>query len=320
MRFRSRIGFGAGPVSGLMTGADILLQERTLAAAVEGGVDWIDTAAGYGGGQSESSLGHCLSTLGFRGRVQIATKVRLMPDQLPRPFAAVRHSVESSLQRLGIPSCDLLYLHNAVTQETGEQPASLALHEVLRTEGVLAAMEKVREEGLTHALAITATGDAECDREIILSGRIQAMQIPYNLLNPSAGAKMPAGWQGTNYGDLIGTAVREGVRVFAIRVLAGGALALRPPSAHTLTTPYFPLTLYQEDRERALHLRSILPDGMDLPEAAVRFALSHPGIDCVLLGMGTPQEVEQALHYQSLGPLPADLLRALTTRSLEKRP
>jgi predicted aldo/keto reductase-like oxidoreductase len=57
---------------------------------------------------------------------------------------------------------------------------------------------------------------------------------------------------------------------------------------------------------------------MDLPEAAVRFALSHPGIDCVLLGMGTPQEVEQALHYESLGPLPTDLLQALATRALEK--
>ena len=142
------------------------------------------------------------------------------------------------------------------------------------------------------------------------------VNIRYNLLNPSAGAKMPSEWQGTNYGGLIGTAVQGRVKVFAIRVLAGGALALRPPSAHTLTTPYFPLALYQDDRERALRLQSLMPEGMDLAEAAIRFALSHPGIDCVLLGLGSPEEVKQALHFRSLGPLPADLLQALATRSL----
>ena len=127
MLFQSRIGFGAGPVSGLMTGSDILIQERTLTAAIEGGVDWIDTAAGYGAGQSETNLGRCLANLGIPGRIRIATKVRLTPDQLSCPLTAVRRSLEASLQRLRIHSCDLLYLHNAVTRETGEQPASLSL-------------------------------------------------------------------------------------------------------------------------------------------------------------------------------------------------
>jgi aryl-alcohol dehydrogenase (NADP+) len=95
--------------------------------------------------------------------------------------------------------------------------------------------------------------------------------------------------------------------VFAIRVLAGGALAGRPPSPHTLKTPFFPLALYERDCQRAERLATLLPPGMPREEAAVRFALSHPGVTSAIVGLGTPEEVADAARFAAAGPLDAAL-------------
>jgi aryl-alcohol dehydrogenase-like predicted oxidoreductase len=75
--------------------------------------------------------------------------------------------------------------------------------------------------------------------------------------------------------------------VFAIRVFAGGALLGRPPSAHTLKTPYFPLAVYERDAARAAAL------GADAA-AAVRFALAHPAVCSAVIGFGAPADVDAA--------------------------
>src|SRR5687768_7171191 len=75
----SALAFGAGPVSGLMTGDDSAAQLAVVRRAVEAGVIWFDTAAGYGQGRSETNLGRTLRDVG--ATVHIATKVRLGPDQ-----------------------------------------------------------------------------------------------------------------------------------------------------------------------------------------------------------------------------------------------
>src|SRR5690242_12868138 len=90
----SVVAFGAGPVSGLMTGADADLQTATVAAALAVGVNWFDTAAGYGDGASEANLGRALADLRAADRVHVATKVRL-PAGASEPTAdVVRRSVE----------------------------------------------------------------------------------------------------------------------------------------------------------------------------------------------------------------------------------
>lgn len=76
------VSFGAGPISGLMVGDDLSNQLQTISRAVDLGIDYFDTAANYGAGRSETALGLALTTLGVKDRVRIATKVRLMPEQL----------------------------------------------------------------------------------------------------------------------------------------------------------------------------------------------------------------------------------------------
>src|SRR5262245_27190514 len=96
----SVIAFGAGPVSGLVTGTDQAAQLATVQRAIDAGVNWFDTAPGYGNGRSEVNLGRVLAELGVAGGVHVATKVRVPPEALDNPGDYVRRSVEGSLRVL----------------------------------------------------------------------------------------------------------------------------------------------------------------------------------------------------------------------------
>src|SRR5438067_10318141 len=89
----SALSFGAGPVSTLMVGEEGARQRAVVEHAIGRGINWFDTAATYGGGASEANLGRVLEELGAASSVHVATKVRLMPEDLADIRAAVRRSV-----------------------------------------------------------------------------------------------------------------------------------------------------------------------------------------------------------------------------------
>ena len=301
------LAFGAGPVSALMTDAGARVRQlATVRAALALGVDWFDTASTYGNGASETSLGWVLEELGVGRSVRIGTKVRLAPDQLRDIPSAVRASVEGSLRRLGVDSVALLQLHNSVTRQRGEQSTSLTPDDVLRKDGVLAAFEQLRREGLVQHLGLTGLGDAESLEEVLRAVAWATMQVNLNLCDsqstvaqnrPERAARLPA--------------------LLAIRVFAGGALAGRPPSAHTLTTKFFPLAGYERDLRRAEAMRSLLPGGVSLPEAAVRFAVHHTRVTSAIVGFGWPEEVADAARWAGNGPLPDELIAMITGAGVE---
>jgi aryl-alcohol dehydrogenase-like predicted oxidoreductase len=300
----SAVSFGAGPVSGLMTGADHAAQLATVRRAVEVGINWFDTAAGYGDGRSEANLGRVLAELGVADRVHVATKVRLPPEMPADVAGYVRRSVEASLGRLRLSRVRLLQLHNGITANRGDEPASFAPADVL--ERVVGAFHRVRDEGLADFVGLTGTGHADALREVVGSGAFDAMQVPFNVLNPSAGVPGAADGE-ADYGDVIGVAAARGMGVFAIRVFAGGALLDRPPSAHTLTTPFFPLALYERDLERARRLRERVAGRLPMPEVAVRFALSHPAVSSAIVGFGSPDHVDEVARMRLDVPPPPDV-------------
>jgi L-galactose dehydrogenase/L-glyceraldehyde 3-phosphate reductase len=299
----SAISFGAGPVSQLLVGEHNPTQRETVCKAIELGVNWFDTAATYGDGQSEENLGRVLSDLGAHDQIHVATKVRLMPNQLRAIGLHVRESVLASLRRLRLERIALLQLHNSITAETGAQPTSLTPAHVLAAGGVLEEFERLKQQGLVAHLGLTGLGEPAALEQVVGSGAFDTLQIPYNLLNPSAGQKVAADFIDANYGNLISICGRRGMGVFAIRVLAGGALAGNPPSPHTLKTPFFPLELYQRDLQRADALAGLLPVGLEREEAAVRFVLSHPAVSSAIIGFATPEQVSQAVGFAAAGPL-----------------
>ena len=289
----SAISFGAGPVSGLMTGTDANAQNAVVSAAIEAGINWFDTAPGYGAGSSETNLGRVLSELKPTQPIHSATKVRIPLDSTEPISDIIRRSVDESLQRLRVSSVTLLQLHNGITSGRGDEAASITPTDILSRGGVADTFDRLRDEGLIRHSGLTGTGQPAAMKEVIRSGRFDTVQTPYNALNPSAGTTTSVALGDTDYGNIMADCAEQSMGVFAIRVFAAGALLGHAPSAHTLKTPYFPLDLYQRDAARVEQLRAELRDGENMTEFALRFALSHSAVSSAIIGFGSPSHVAE---------------------------
>jgi aryl-alcohol dehydrogenase-like predicted oxidoreductase len=226
----------------------------------------------------------------------------------------VATSVEDSLQRLNRSQVTLLQLHNSITARRGDQPTSITVDDVLGPGGVAEAFRELRRQGKVRHLGLTGLGDLPSLLEVLRSRIFETIQVPYHLLNPSAGSMLvPAGIE-ANYGNLIGECERLGIGVLAIRVYAGGALAGEPPSPHTKTTKFFPLAVYERDQKRAATLAGDLPRGLSLKELALRFVFGHRGVSSALVGFSSPAQITAAVTYAERGPLDPEFLVWLARR------
>jgi aryl-alcohol dehydrogenase-like predicted oxidoreductase len=308
----SVLGFGCGAVGGIMVRGDHADQERTVARALAAGINYFDTAMQYGDGESETNLGRVLQALKPANAI-VGTKVRLPERDFGRIAEAVAQSLEGSLARLWIERVDILHLHNPITEQGGE--AALSVRQVL--DDVVPAFERLRQQGKIRFLGITAVGDTAALHQVLDSRAFDSAQIVYNMLNPSAAEALPQNYPAQDYGRLFDRTKAAGVGVVGIRVLAGGALsgsAERHPIASPPPEPIGSAMNYDADIDRARRLLPLIRDGFasSLTEAATRFAISHPAMGTILVGMATPQQFEDALAAVQKGPLPQAALDRLS--------
>ena len=307
----SVLGFGCGAVGGLMVRGDHDDQERTVARALAAGVNYFDTAVQYGDGESEKNLGRILQTLKPANAV-VGTKVRIPPDSYGRIADTVTASLEASLSRLRRDHVDIFHLHNPITEKGGG--ATLNVRQVL--DEVVPAFERLRAQGKTRFLGITAVGDTSALHQVIDASAFDSAQVVYNMLNPSAAQPMPANYPAQDYGRLFDHTAKAGVGVVGIRVLAGGALsgsAERHPIASPPPEPIGSAMNYDADIERARRLMPLVKDGFaaSLTEAATRFAISHDAMGTILVGIATPEQFDASLAAVEKGPLPNAALARL---------
>jgi aryl-alcohol dehydrogenase-like predicted oxidoreductase len=308
----SALGFGCGAVGGIMVRGDPADQERLVARAIDVGVNYFDTAVLYGDGASERNLGRVLQTL-RPANVIVGTKVRVPPSEFGGIAEAIAASLESSLARLQLDQVDIFHLHNPITVAGGG--SALSASQVL--DEVVPAFERLRQQGKIRFLGISAVGDTAALQQVIDAGAFDSAQIVYNMLNPSAGEALPKNYPAQDYGRLFDHTKAAGVGVVGIRVLAGGALsgsAERHPIASPAPEPIGSAMSYDADLERARRLMPLVKEGFarSLTEAATRFALSHPAMGTILVGMATPQQFEDALAAVEKGPLPQAALDRLS--------
>jgi L-galactose dehydrogenase/L-glyceraldehyde 3-phosphate reductase len=307
----SVLGFVCGAVGGLMVRGDPADQERTVASAIAAGVNYFDTAVLYGNGESEKSLGRVLRTLKVTN-VVVGTKVLLPNSEFGRIADAVATSLEGSLARLSRDSVDIFHLHNAITDAGGGD--ALSVRQVL--EDVVPAFERLRQRGKVRFLGLTAIGDTTALQRVIDARAFDSAQVVYNMLNPSAATALPPHYPAQDYGRLFDYTAAAGVGVVGIRVLAGGALSgstVRHPIASPPPEPIGSAMSYDADVARARRLLPLVKEGFatSLTEAATRFAISHPAMGTILVGMATPQQFEDALAAVQKGPLPSAALDRL---------
>ena len=308
----SVLGFGCGAVGGFMVRGDPADQERTIARAIAAGVNYFDTAVQYGNGESEKNLGRVLQEL-KPANFAIGTKIRLQPNEFGRVADAVTMSLEGSLARLRLDHVDIFHLHNPITEAGGRM--ALTVRQVL--DDVVPAFERLRQQGKIRFLGFTAVGDTAALHQVIDSRAFDSAQVVYNMLNPSAAEELPANYPAQDYGRLFDHTKAAGVGVVGIRVLAGGALsgsAERHPIASPAPEPIGSAMSYDADVDRARRLNPLVKEGFaaSLTEAATRFALSHPAMGTILVGMATSQQFEDALAAVQKGPLPQAALDRLS--------
>ena len=304
------LGFGCGAVGGLMTRGEPADQERAVARAIEYGVNYFDTAAQYGDGASEQNLGRVLKAL--KADVIVGTKVRVKPEERKDIDKAIARSLEASLKRLGRDSVDLFQLHNLIADDGDEKnlSAEIVLNEVVP------ALERLRKQGKTRFIGITALGDTLSLHRVVDAGVFDTAQVAYNVLNPSAGAGLPPRYPAHDYDKLLERTQAADMGTINIRVLAGGALS-GVETRHPLGTPSVePIGSgrdYAMDAKRARQLEPLVKEGHadSLIEAGLRFVIASKGISTVLVGYSTFEHFEYAAKAMQKGPLKAPALKRL---------
>lgn len=304
----SSLTFGCGNVGGLLIRGDEGEQREAIARALDAGVSYFDTAPLYGDGASEETLGRLLPQ--SEHRAVVGTKVRLTPEALAGgTAAAVREALDASLRRLRRDSVELYQLHNTIDDAGDRLDRGHALSVDRILNDVLPALEGARRAGKVRHIGFTALGEAGAIERLAAAGGFETAQVPYSLLNPSAGREAGAGESARLLrGDGLGT--------IGIRLLAGGALG--SPTRHAIASPTVAVVGqgrgtardYAGDVTAAAGFHRLVEAGAaaSLPALAIRYGLSAEGLDTAAVGFSSLAQVREALDAIAAGPLEAAVL------------
>jgi aryl-alcohol dehydrogenase-like predicted oxidoreductase len=172
----SRLGYG-GTVAGLKNYVHQFDPEEqknkdqlidAMQTAYKLGINYFDTAAGYGDGISERIFGEALASIP-KEEIFLATKANI------GDAGSARKSLERSLKNLRRDWIDLIQIHGTVYSD--EQCEA-----ILAPGGMAEALEKAKEEGLVKHIGFTIECQNTALYRFIKGGRFDSMQIEYNLL------------------------------------------------------------------------------------------------------------------------------------------
>lgn len=185
----NRVGFGGIPIQRLsIDGA-----AEVLEAALDRGVDFIDTARGYT--DSEEKIGRVLNS--FSGRVTLASK------SMARTRDAMLRDVETSLRNLGVDSIDLYQCHNISSRDQ--------LETVLGPGGAMEALTGARDQGMIGHIGITGHKPWVV-KQAIQRFPFETVQVPFNMIETTAAD------------ELLPLAVKKNLGIIAMKPIAGGAV------------------------------------------------------------------------------------------------
>ena len=298
----SELGYGAWGIGGTMwIGADDEESLRALRRAIELGVDFVDTALGYGRGHSEELVGEAVRAASEQ--VYVATKVppenMRWPAQAGTPPEAafpadwVVECTERSLRNLGLETIDVQQFHVWSDEWVGRGDW-------------LDAVERLKRDGKIRCFGVSINDHQPANAlELVASGVVDTVQVIYNVFDQSPE-------------DELFPAVQDaGVGVIARVPFDEGALAgrIRPDTTFPegdFRHEYFAGGRKLEVWERALAVAADLGiETEQLPEIALRFCLSHPAVSTVIAGMRSLRNVDANAAAVEKGPLSPDQLDIL---------
>jgi aryl-alcohol dehydrogenase-like predicted oxidoreductase len=305
----SEIGFGAWGIGQKQwIGATDQESLAALRRAVSLGLNFIDTALAYGEGHSEKLVGQVLAE--HPTTVFVATKVppkNLLWPARPGigidevfPYEHIVKSTEQSLQNLRVPYVDVQQLHVWNPEWVDRDEWKRAVEDLKKT-------GKVRYFGIS-------INDHQPDSAlgIIKTGLIDTVQVIYNIFDQTPEASLFPLCQKEGIGVIVRVPFDEGSLTGAIT-----ESTVFPPG--DFRDSYF---RGERKKEVAEHVEAILRDiGIErtaLPEAALRFCLSHPAVSTVIPGMRSLRSVQSSCAASGLGRLPEKLLALLKNHAWDR--
>lgn len=284
------IGFGGMTIGGAFGPVDDAQSMRALHAAVDAGMNFIDTSNAYGEGRSETLIGRFLREREDRDAILVFTKGGNNMVTRVRNFEPgyIGECLDGSLERLGREPIDLYMLHNPSVDN-------------MSAEDSYALLEKAKSDGKIRHWGVSINTLPECELAVS-QGRAATLQMEYNVVNQSAAGAFEAA-----------------------RSAAVGVISRVPLHRGYLSGRFDASTRFGEDDTRR---RSLTPENLvalegrldaiksvageldvSPAELAIRFCVSNPHVSCVIPGVRTVEQAKQ--NAASAKPLPAGIMKKL---------
>jgi len=299
----SAVSFGAWAIGGTWGPVDDEQSIAALHAAVDGGVNFVDTADVYGDGRSERLVAR-LRRERRAERIYVATKAgRRLPAQTPEGYSRQNLFawVERSLRNLEMEAVDLLQLHCP-------HPRVYDLPEVFGILDELVAAGKARYYGVS-----VETVD-EALRAIRHAG-VQTVQIIFNMMRLKPTEEFFPAAKARQVGILARVPLASGL--LTGKLTRQSSFAADDHRRFNREGEAFDKgeTFSGVDFEQGLaaveELRPLLPPGGTLAQLALRFILSFPAVTCAIPGAKRPSQVEENVAAADLPALPETTLGAI---------
>ncbi|CAN5529434.1 aldo/keto reductase [soil metagenome] len=249
----------------------------TIRQSMAGPINYIDTAALYGDGESERRVGLALKELGgMPAGAVLQTKQGRNPQTDDYGGETVKQRMERSLELLGVDRIDIVYLHDAewTTFEEAMAPA-----------GPVQALQNFKEQGVIDYLGV-ASGPNDVELRYIETGLFDAV-ITHNRFTLLT----------RNADPVIDAAHNRGMAVLNAAPYGSGMLAKGPEA--------YPRYAYQQASDemiaRTHELQAICGrHSVPLAAAALQFSMLDPRIDVTIVGMSRPERLQQTLDLATV--------------------
>lgn len=305
----SEVGYGMWGLAG-WTGSDRKETDDSLNLAVESGVNFFDTAWGYGEGLSERILGELIKRYPDR-KLYAATKIPPKNRKWPsRPEYALKdvfpadyivEYTEKSLQNLGTEQIDLLQFHvweDAWAEEDEWKEA----------------IQKLTKEGKVGAWGISINRwEPDNALKTLETGLIDAVQVIYNIFDQAPEDNLFPLCRKLDIGVIARVPFDEGT-------LTGTLTKETTFPADDWRSTYFVPENLNASVDRAEALRPAIPAGITMAELALRFILNNPDVHTTIPGMRRLQNVRANVAVSDGVQLDAAVAEKMKAHRWDRRP
>ncbi len=256
-----------------------------IAAALDAGVTFFDTAPNYAGGRSGELLGRGLR--GHRDEVVVCTKFGHTPEGTDFSAGALRGSVERSLRQLQTDVIDILLIHSP--------PQEMFDGRLVPHYGIL---DDLKQEGLIRAYGASLDWPEDIDT-VLATTESKALEVYLSVFHQET-------WEATERAGAAG--LGSVVKV----ALESGWLAGKYDATSVFSDVRARWTPEELQRRAALTARflELVPERWTPVQTALRFVLANSGVSTVIPGTKSIAQLETSLRAAD-GDLPEDVLAGL---------